>query len=67
VHAENDNVDDVRHSLVYYLALTAAAVPVEMHVYARGGHAFGVLLTDMPIARWPQLFETWLKSLRMID
>ena len=66
LHAENDDVDDVRHSLVYYLALKNAGVPVEMHLYAEGGHAFGLRRTKHPITRWPQLVESWLAELGMI-
>lgn len=32
LHAENDPVDHVNHTLVYYLALKNAGVPVERHV-----------------------------------
>ena len=42
VQAENDKVDGVNQSLVYYTALKKAGVPVEMHLYAQGGHAFGL-------------------------
>jgi hypothetical protein len=34
LHAENDPVDTVNNSLVYYIALMKAGVPVEMHLYA---------------------------------
>ena len=37
VQAEDDNVDDVRNSLVYYAALHQAGVPAEMHLYPHGG------------------------------
>lgn len=67
VQAENDPVDDVNHSLVYFIALKKAGVPVEMHLYAEGGHAFGLRPTTHPISGWPQLFETWLKTIHMID
>jgi acetyl esterase/lipase len=66
VHAEDDDVDDVQNSLVYYAALKKAGVPVEMHLYAHGGHAFGLRLTEAPITRWPQLVETWLRTRRVI-
>jgi acetyl esterase/lipase len=66
LHAEDDPVDDVNHSLVYYLALKKAAVPVEMHLYAKGGHAFGLRRTESPITGWPQLVETWLGTIGMI-
>jgi acetyl esterase/lipase len=38
LQAENDPVDSVNNSLVYYIALRRAGVPVEMHLYAQGGH-----------------------------
>ena len=65
LHAEDDPVDNVNHSLVYYTALKRAAVPAEMHLYAQGGHAFGLRPTEFPITRWPQLAESWLKTIGM--
>ena len=67
LQAEDDHVDDVKHSLVYYIALKNAGVPVEMHLYAEGGHAFGLRPTKFPITRWPQLFERWLRTIGMIS
>jgi len=66
LHAEDDHVDDVRHSLAYYVALQKAGVPTEMHLYAQGGHAFGLRTSKLPIAQWPRLVETWLGTLGMI-
>jgi acetyl esterase/lipase len=66
VQAEDDPVDSVNHSLVYYVALKKAGVPVEMHLYAQGGHAFGLRRTELPITGWPQLVETWLGTIGMI-
>jgi acetyl esterase/lipase len=63
VQAEDDNVDSVRNSLVYYIALKNAGVPVEMHLYAHGGHAFGLRRTEFPITSWPDLVETWLVTI----
>lgn len=66
LHAEDDPVDSVNHSLVYYIALKRAGVPVEMHLYAKGGHAFGLRRTDSPITGWPALVEKWLGSIGII-
>jgi acetyl esterase/lipase len=66
LQAEDDHVDNVDDSLAYYIALKNAAVPVEMHLYAQGGHAFGLRRTRLPITRWPQLVETWLGTIGMI-
>ncbi|MEO8130521.1 MAG: alpha/beta hydrolase [Bryobacteraceae bacterium] len=67
LHAENDPVDSVNNSLVYYIALKRAGVPAEMHLYAEGKHAFGLRPTAFPITRWPQLVETWLRTIGMIS
>jgi acetyl esterase/lipase len=66
VQAEDDPVDSVNHSLVYCVALSRAGVPVEMHLYAQGGHAFGLRRTELPISGWPPLVETWLGTVGMI-
>ena len=63
LQAEDDNVDNVNQSLVYYVALKNAGVLVEMHLYAQGGHAFGLLITELPITSWPLLVEAWLAAL----
>ncbi len=65
LQAENDPVDKVNNSLVYYIALKNAGVPVEMHLYAQGQHAFGLRRTELPITRWPELVETWLQTIGM--
>jgi acetyl esterase/lipase len=66
VQAENDPVDNVNNSLVYYAALTKADVPVEMHLYPAGGHAFGLRRTKDPITEWPELVEKWLTTIGVI-
>ena len=66
LQAEDDHVDNVDDSLAYYIALKNAGVPVEMHLYAQGGHAFGLRRTKLPITGWPQLVETWLGTIGMI-
>jgi len=66
LQAEDDPVDSVKNSLVYYTALKKAGVPVEMHLYADGGHAFGLRRTKLAITGWPELVETWLGTIGMI-
>lgn len=60
---ENDHVDRVEDSISYYMALKQAGVSVEMHLYAEGGHAFGLRRTSLPATAWPQLVETWLHTI----
>lgn len=65
VQAEDDSVDGVHQSIAYYIALKDAGVPVEMHLYAQGGHAFGLRRTRLPITNWPQLADEWLATIGM--
>jgi acetyl esterase/lipase len=65
LQAEDDPVDPVENSLVYYSALRKAGVPAEMHVFMNGGHAFALRPTESPITGWPQLVETWLRTIGM--
>lgn len=67
LQAENDHVDNVDDALSYYIALKNAGVPVEMHLYATGGHAFGLRRTNDPITGWPALVDTWLGTIGMIS
>ena len=43
-----------------FAALRKAGVPAELHVYARGGHGFGMHKTDAPVARWTDRLEEWM-------
>jgi len=62
LQAEDDHVDGVEQSLAYYVALQKAGVPTEMHLYAQGGHAFGLRPSPLPISDWPKLVERWLHT-----
>lgn len=73
LQAGNDPIDPIENSLVYYMALQKAKVHAEYHVYAEGGHAFGLNRTildnpnwnKLPIADWENLIERWLKTIKM--
>jgi acetyl esterase/lipase len=67
VQAQDDPVDPVENSLVYYAALRKAGVPAELHVYVKGGHAFGLRATEEPVTEWPKLVERWLRAIGMIE
>ena len=66
LQAQDDPVDPIENSLVYYSALQKAGVPAELHVFVRGGHAFGLRPTAAAITHWPMLVETWLKTLGIL-
>jgi acetyl esterase/lipase len=65
LQAEGDHVDSVDNSLVHYIALKNAGVPVETHLYAHGGHAFGLRKANQAITEWPPLVEQWSPSIKI--
>jgi acetyl esterase/lipase len=66
LQAENDPVH-VENSMTYFMALKHAAVPAEMHIYAEGGHGYGLRATELPITGWPKLAETWLHTIHVLS
>lgn len=67
IHAMNDPVDDVREPMAYALALNDAGVPVDMRLYAKGGHAFGMRPTTDPITtQWPGQLKQWLHDIGVL-
>lgn len=67
VMAEDDHIDGVQQALAYYVALQKAGVPTKMHLYAQGGHAFGLRKAKLPIGQWPHLVETWLHTIGVLS
>ncbi len=65
IQTEDDPIR-VESSLFYYLALKNAHVPAEMHLYATGGHGYGMRSTGSGIAKWPALAENWLHTYGII-
>jgi acetyl esterase/lipase len=43
-----------------YLDWSKAGRPAEFHVFARGGHGFGMARQGLPVDRWIDLFGEWL-------
>ena len=67
IHSMSDPSNNVRHSMAYALALGEAGVPVDLRLYSKGGHAFGMRPTDDPITtQWPQEVEQWLRDVGML-
>jgi len=65
VQAEDDPVH-VENATVYFLALKNAKVPAELHIYADGGHGYGLRQSELPVTDWPKLVETWLRTIHMV-
>ncbi|GAB3924611.1 hypothetical protein GCM10028804_25110 [Larkinella terrae] len=68
VHAQDDKGVPVENSIDYYLALTKANVPAEMHLYPKGGHGYALRVKGKgSIENWPAACEGWLKSMGLLD
>lgn len=67
LQAWDDPVDPVCNSTVYARALNHAGVPAEVHLYAKGGHAFGLRDKDHRVSSWPSLVENWLKDIGILQ
>jgi acetyl esterase/lipase len=65
VQAEDDTVH-VENAVVYFMALKNAKVPAELHIYAQGGHGYGLRRTALPVTTWPQAAETWLHTIGVL-
>jgi acetyl esterase/lipase len=65
VQTEDDPVH-VQNSLYYYLALQKSKVPAEMHLFARGGHGYGLRESDQAVVSWPKLAERWMRGLGVL-
>ncbi len=61
VHASDDAISDAEHSVEFYLALKRAKVDSELHIYATGGHGFGVR-PGSPCFGWTNVCAAWMKQ-----
>jgi acetyl esterase/lipase len=66
LQAEDDPVHE-ENALLYFQALKEAKVPAELHLYAQGGHGYGLRPTDLPVTHWPRLVETWLHTIHVLS
>jgi len=58
----DDDRSHVEPTVKFYLELEAARIPTEMHIYAYGGHGFGLRPTKKPapVMAWPERMTEWL-------
>lgn len=61
VHAGDDGAVPVENSIRYYQACIKNKVPVEMHLYPKGGHGFG-LNNKTTIDKWFDRLTNWMNT-----
>lgn len=60
LHAEDDTAVPVGNTLAMRAGIKARGLPVDTHLYAAGGHGFGISRADgTPVARWPETWFAW--------
>lgn len=59
---QEDKSVPVENAILFYQALRAANVPVEMHLYPTGPHGFGFRKDLGQTSDWPKRGEEWLRS-----
>jgi acetyl esterase/lipase len=58
----SDDAMAVEGALPLYSAWRTAGHPVEMHIYAAGGHGFGLRKQGLPVDSWIERFGEWLTA-----
>jgi len=61
--ATNDQLKLTPKSVILYSKWMNAGYPVEMHLFAEGGHGFGMGIQNKPVDKWVNIYYTWLKSI----
>lgn len=57
----------VEGAMAYAMALKAAGVSAELHVYPEGGHGYGMRRTTNPVTTWPDRVEDWMRFAGLLD
>lgn len=66
-HTSEDRAVPPQNSIHFYLALRAAGVPAELHIYEKGRHGLG-LARDIPsVSSWPKRCEEWMSTRGILD
>lgn len=61
-HTSGDTGVPSENSVLLYLALHKAGVPVEMHIFEKGRHGLGLAQSDPALRVWPTLLENWFRT-----
>ncbi len=68
LQAWDDPVNKICNSTLYARALNDAGVPSEVHLFAKGGHSFGLKPSELRVVKsWPPLVEGWLREIGVLQ
>lgn len=66
IGASDDTSTPPENAVRIYQSLVKAKVPVELHLYASGGHGFGLGLYRGPVSDWRHRAEDWFRGLHLL-
>lgn len=64
IHAADDKVVPVEHSILMYEALHQKKISAELHLLPSGGHGFGLVTNNKQLETWKVNLKFWLESMR---
>lgn len=66
LHAEDDDAVPVENALLLRQALKEKGILVETHLFAHGGHGFGLRkAVGKPVEAWPELWRAWARTVEL--
>jgi acetyl esterase/lipase len=66
-HTTEDAGVPPQNSVAFYLALKAAGVPAELHIYEQGAHGVGLAPHDRELSTWPDRMLGWMRGRGLVD
>lgn len=66
VHANDDGAVKVENSINLYLAIHKMGIPIEMHIFEKGGHGFGLGLPTNTTSAWPERCKAWMEQRKLL-
>ena len=65
--ASDDQLKLAPKSIALYNKWLAAGYPVELHMYAKGGHGYGMGTQNLPVDTWYKRYEDWLTQYKYLN
>jgi acetyl esterase/lipase len=66
-HTDADTGVPPENSVLFYMALRAAKVPAELHVYEKGRHGLGLAVGVPAVAAWPAACIDWMRGRGLLE
>jgi acetyl esterase/lipase len=68
IHAHDDKgVTSASSSALLYLEYKKLNLPAELHIFAKGGHGFGMKKTGLPTADWHLRVGEWMRAMGWLE